>query len=166
MFGLPLRVPEDAAQGPLAVCFVRALGSPLGRLALRELQDAWAELDRRGVRLVAVTPSSLAEARDFVPRYHLLAPLVVDPDRAIAAAWGVRDDAGLADTRATLSPALARRLVHALPLGAGPPRGPHLARAAAFLVGRDGRLAFVSYARSALEGIDLGGLLAACEGAP
>lgn len=47
VFGLPVTLP---GRGPAALVFVRPLSSPLGRLALQELQAAWPALDRAGDR--------------------------------------------------------------------------------------------------------------------
>lgn len=142
------------------------MASPLGRLALHELQAAWAALDRAGVRVVAIVPSPPSDALDFVPRHHLLFPVVLDVDRAIAQSWGVQDDRRLGESVRALSPALLRRAASALSLGSSGLGGPHEARAAVVLLGRDGRVAWSCYARSVLEGPDLGGLIAAIEALP
>lgn len=164
VFGLPLDLPGDLARGPVALCFVPPLHSARGRLALSELQEAWPALDRRGLRVVAICPSEPAEAQDYVPRHQLLFPVVLDPDRALARRCGVEDDPGLRRTLATLSPARLSRALGALGHGRGRLGGPHAARAAVILLDRDGRVRWAAQADSALDGLDLGGLLAALEG--
>lgn len=161
VFGVPVRIPDDLARGPIALAFVGPLSSPLTRASLNELQAAFAALDRAGVRLVAVSPSSVDEARDYVPRYHLLFPLLLDADRAIARRYGVDADASGLSALAGLRPALLSRALHSLPLGVGFKTQALGARVALFLLDRDGRVRWVSAASGPLQGPDLAGLTAA-----
>lgn len=96
VFGAPVHLHALTARQPAVVCFVRHLGSPAARSALGRLQAAMPEYDRRGVALVAVTRSGLGIARDFVPRHHLLFPLICDPEGQHFTAWGVVPPTGAA----------------------------------------------------------------------
>lgn len=161
VFGLPIRIPADLSRGPVAIAFVGPLCSPLARAALAELQAAFPDLDRAGVRVFAVSPSSFVEASDFVPRNHLLFPLLLDEDRAIAARFGVADDVGLTGALASLRPELASRALRSLRLGAGLRRGALGAAVALFLIDRSGGIALARRSRGPFEGLDLAALTAA-----
>ena len=161
VFGVALRIPADLRRGPVAIAFVGSLASPLTRVALGELQAAFADLDRAGVRVLAVSPSGFVEASDYVPRHHLLFPLVLDEDRAIAARFGVADDVSVMGALASLRPATASRALRSLALGVGLKRAPLGVRAALFLLDRDGKIAFSAVASGPFQGLDLAGLSAA-----
>lgn len=139
VFGLPLHVGTPAQRAPAVVCFLRHLGSPPTRAALARLQAAMPAFDHAGVDLIAVSASGLPLARDFVPRHHLLFPLLCDPGGAHAARWGLSPF-----TPAELLVGALRDLP-ALPalLAAGQGRvdGPLSARPGAFAVRADGTLA-------------------------
>ena len=152
--GPAVAVPDPG--GAVALVFVGPLGSPLARKTLAEAQARFADFDRRGVRLVAVSSSGLDEARDFVPRHHLLPALVLDPDGAISQRYGVPEArVRLADLGGL------GRLVGALELGLGRSAAP--ATQAAFGVTRAGRLCDVQVGASPFDAPDLDRLLAALE---
>ena len=161
VFGLPLRLPDDLRRGPVVLAFVGPLESPLAREALDDLKARWAELDLLGVRLVAISPTTLALAQDYVPRHQLLFPLVLDPERALARSFGVAEDAQVSAALGGLRPARVRRLVRALGRGGLVRRAPFGARVALVLLGRDGRVRWTSQAESPLDGPDMPGLLSA-----
>ncbi len=95
VFGRSITLPADLHGGPLIVVFMGALASSRTRGVVALLQEAYADLDREGTRLVVVTGSALERARDFVPRYHLLFPLVVDEDGGHRVAFGLVPGGGL-----------------------------------------------------------------------
>ncbi|MDP6934771.1 MAG: redoxin domain-containing protein [Myxococcota bacterium] len=147
IFGLPLKIPAELAMGPLVVCFVRPLGSPLARQTLSELQEAFPQLDRVGARLLAVTDAPLLMARDFVPRHHLLFPVVVGASGALGQAFGVEPIPGMRSRVA--GPAGVRRALRSLQHG-GWPSGPGVLPAS-FVLGRQGTLLHVRYGRTIYE---------------
>lgn len=147
VFGRPVRVPEEGDGRSLVLCFVRPLWSPWARAALARLQESFADFDRAGARLVAVTPSSRAVALDFVPRYHVLFPVVVDREGELCERYRVGRDRWLAGTVRALVGGEFRRVPHVLGFGVGRPEGA-LRRLPAEFVVRNGRLAYVRYARS------------------
>lgn len=155
VFGLPVR--SDA--GPLALVFVRSLSGWIAREALARIAGVFARFDEAGVRVAAVTRCDLELARDFVPREHVLFPVIVDADGGWFDAFGVGRDRGLAGT--LLRPQLLPNLVAAVGRGRGKPDGGADQLGAEVLVGADGVVRHARYARSALELPDVEGLWAA-----
>lgn len=98
VFGTALDLPDTLAVGPIVVVFVGGLSTPHTRGILAALQDVYGDLDRNGIRLVGVTSSDLDRARDFVPRYHVLFPLVVDPEGTLRQCFGLDTASGMAST--------------------------------------------------------------------
>lgn len=156
VFGLPVVVPPPA---PLALCFVRHLGSPVARDALARLQARFADFDRLGVRLVAVSQTDLRGAQDFVPRHHLLPALLVD-DGTLHDAYGVAALGALASTLSRLRPGAVRQALGSLQHGVGRPAAVDRLPAE-FLIGRDGRIGHARYGRGLHELPDLDALLSA-----
>lgn len=138
--GLPVRSPAPG-QRPLALFFVRPLGCPLGRAALAQLQAAAPRLDDQGLRVLAVTPSPLDEARDYVPRHHLLFPVYADPQGELFDRFGLSSIGGLM----SLGPrGLARVASEAIQRGAGALHGQGGRPSATLLLAPDGRVLFAS----------------------
>lgn len=161
--GLPVVCPP--ASGLLVLCFVRHLGSPFARQTLAELQGRFADFDRAGARVVAISHCGLTTARDFVPRHHLLFPLVADVDGALHKRFGLGHDRWFIQTMKGVARIPWRRTVRALRQGVGATGGPIRQLSAEFVVGRDGRLAHASYACHVFAGPDLDALLAVVGGA-
>ena len=154
LFGEALHSP-----GPrMALCFVRHFGCPAARAALAEMNALANRFDKAGVSMVAVTAGPLAQARDFVSRYHTLHAMVVD-EGPLRADFGLeRGPAG----RARLGGLLRHPLValQAAALGhrvAGADEG---ALPAEFGLEADGRVGFVHAPRRWDAAPDFAGLLA------
>ncbi|MCB9764157.1 MAG: redoxin domain-containing protein [Alphaproteobacteria bacterium] len=139
VFGLEVDLAAWTARGPAVVVFLRYLGSPFTRASLARLQAAFPRLDVRGIGVVALTDSPLAAGRDFVPRHHLLFPVICDPERALYRAWGV-DAGGLAGALAGL--ARGGVALEALRQGHGRVDGRWASRPSAFLVAPGGEVAW------------------------
>ena len=92
IFGYPVEIPQGLTDGPIVLCFVPFLGSPFARRTLAMLQERYADFDRRGIRIVAITQTDLTAARDFVPRFHLLYPLITDPDGTLQSLFAIQED--------------------------------------------------------------------------
>jgi peroxiredoxin len=150
--GLPVRVGE----GPLAIVFLRSLSGWVAREAVARVTAAFSRFDEAGVRVVAVTRCDLELARDFVPREHVLFPVVVDETGAWFDAFGVGRDRGLLGTLAR--PTLLPNLAAALGRGRAKPDGGYDQLGAEVLVGADGIVRHARYARSVLELPDVEGL--------
>jgi len=96
VFGVALDLPATLTAGPVVLVFVGGLSTPQTRGILAALQGTYGDLDRDGIRLVAVTSSHLDRARDFIPRYHVLFPLVVDPEGRLRQRFGLDMSSGIA----------------------------------------------------------------------
>ena len=145
--------------GPrIALCFVRHFGCPAARSALAELNTLANRFDKAGVSLVAVSAGPLAQARDFVSRYHTLHALVVD-EGPLRAAFGLeRGSAGRARLGGLLRHPLT--VLQAAALGhrvAGADEG---ALPAEFGLEADGQVGFVHAPPRWDAAPDLAGLLA------
>lgn len=79
-----------SGEGPLVVAFVRGIGGMQARGAVRALQEVLPAVQRLGGGIVVVTPGPLEVARDFIPRWHVRMPVVVDAYGELRRAWGVR----------------------------------------------------------------------------
>jgi peroxiredoxin len=146
---------------PLVVLFLRGLDGGLARAAIAAAHAALPRLDAAGVRLVAFTRSDLDFARDFVPRHHVLFPVVVDSDGAWFATYGVARDRGLLRSVTGLRPAKVRAAFGTLGRGTGLPRGGADQLPAEFVVDADGRLRYARYGRTVLDLPDFEALCAA-----
>ncbi len=142
VFGVQVAVPDPSAASILL--FLRGLGSPSTRTLLGEIQDRHQELD--GIQVVQFTTSPLEVARDYVPRHHLLHPLIVDPPAEHYTAYGVGRDRGFVRTLLDL-PGLAA-MPGRLSFGLGAHHPPLDQLPGAFVVGRDGRLRYCWIGRS------------------
>ena len=110
-------VDSTALRRPLVVVFLRDVRSPMTRAAIADLTDIWPELDREGIGAVAVVQGSERDVRDFVPRHHVLFP-VLHGDDALYAAWGVRT-ASPRELARSLAPSGLRQVARALETGMG-----------------------------------------------
>jgi peroxiredoxin len=159
VFGREVRVPEGLDAGPLVLCFVRYLGCSFCRESLAELQEAFPDFDRAGARVVAVTRTPMRTARDFVPRHHLLFPVVADPEGSLEERFHIGRDRDLMCTIKGLPETDIGRTLRALRRGHGPFEGPERQLAAEFVIGRDGCFSYTRYACSILAGPDIPALL-------
>ena len=160
VFGLPVELGAKQ-RPPVAVCFVRHLGSPFCRAALAQLQARYAEFDVVGAQVLVITPSPFEVATDFVPRHQLLFPVICDPDRAHFEAWGVGLDRSLLGTVKTLALGGLPELADGLSYGQGRVDGDPRQLPAWFVVGPGGRLRFVRLGASVTEGPPIDAMLEA-----
>ena len=149
VFGLPVALPPS--RYPQVVCFVRGLSSPFSREALALLQEHWARFDVEGFGVLAVTSSKLRPAQDFVPRHHLLFPLVVDPELELFKAFQVGGDKALVGTLRGLAGGGARRALKALRHGHGALERGQLQLPAEFVVAPDGQLLYAHYGKAVTD---------------
>lgn len=140
IFGRAITLPADLGRGPMVVVYLGPVSSPYGRELAFAVQAAFPGFDREGIAVVGVTSSGLTASRDFVPRYHLLYPLLADVDGSIAAAFGLAQSTSVRATARDLVKRGAGAVLAPLRHGVGPlegdPRGP----VGAFVLGRDGRV--------------------------
>lgn len=114
VFGNPIQVPHPSGR-TVALLFVEDIRRPSGREVLERTQAAVREAELKDVDLVVLCRTPLEQARDLVPRHHLLFPVVCDPEGRIFEAWGLERATapsvlqGLGSLPRTL-PVLARHL--------------------------------------------------------
>jgi peroxiredoxin len=78
------------AQGPLVVSFYRGVWCPYCNLDLQALEEALPEFERRGARLVAISPQTPVNSRKSVRQNALSFPILSDADNDVAATFGLR----------------------------------------------------------------------------
>jgi len=138
VFGLPYDLAAARARGPVLVAFWSALSNAGTLRNLASLTGAWPRADAEAGGIVAVTRSPLEAARDFVPRHHVLFPVLVDESGTFFDAWGVGRASGLAAALVRARPEPLRRALSVLRNGQPLPEAHADQLPAAFLVGRDG----------------------------
>ncbi len=138
VFGLPFDLTRAQARGPVLVAFWSALSNAGTLRNLSALTEAWPRADAEGGGIVAVTRSPLEAARDFVPRHHVLFPVLVDERGTFFESWGVSRATGLAAALVRVRPEPLRRALSVLRNGQPLPEAHADQLPAAFLVGRDG----------------------------
>ena len=77
-------------QGPLVVTFYRGVWCPYCNMDLQAIQAALPEIERRGARLVAISPQTAANSRRSMRENKLGFPILSDPHNDVAAAFGLR----------------------------------------------------------------------------
>jgi peroxiredoxin len=78
------------AQGALVVSFYRGVWCPYCNLDLQALEEALPEFERRGARLVAISPQTPVNSRKSVRQNALSFPILSDADNDVAAAFRLR----------------------------------------------------------------------------
>ena len=78
------------AQGPLVVSFYRGVWCPYCNMELQALQAALPEFERRGAKLVAISPQTAPNSRKSVRQNALAFPIRSDTENRVAAAFGLR----------------------------------------------------------------------------
>lgn len=76
--------------GPLIVSFYRGVWCPYCNLDLQALQAALPEFDKRGARLVAISPQTSSNSRKSVRQNDLTFPILSDEKNQIAEAFGIK----------------------------------------------------------------------------
>ena len=142
--GLPVEV---GLQGPVSMLFfLRPLASAHSRLLVNSLQQQHTAFD--GIQVVQFTRSVEENVRDFVPRHHILLPIVNDLEGRWYDAYGVGRDRGFVRSMTDLSGWM--KLPQTLLSGMGRPEGFYDQRPAAFVIGVAGRVAWAWYGSSVL----------------
>jgi peroxiredoxin len=78
------------AQGPLVVSFYRGVWCPYCNMELQALQATLPEFERRGAKLVAISPQTAPNSRKSVRQNALAFPILSDTENSVAAAFGLR----------------------------------------------------------------------------
>lgn len=151
VMGLPVKLEGHVT----VVCFLRPLEGSVSRTAIATLQEAWSRFDAEGIQLVGITRTDLTFGRDFVPRYHVLFPIVIDETGEYSQAYDIPCDKGFMGTLKGLRPEAVRTFVGSLEHGRGAPRLPSTILPAEFVIGRDGAVRYAHYATSVLDQPDI-----------
>lgn len=162
VFGLPVDVEKHTARYPLVICFVSSLGSPLTRQSLADLLERYADFDVKGIQVVAITRSGLDVARDFVPRYHVLFPVLSDPDGDLYNRYQVVTKGWLSAIK-TLDPRSVRTAMRSIKLGVGKPERGTSQTPAEFVVAPGGDIVYVRYGDSTSDILQVEALLTAAQ---
>ena len=156
VFGLPLEVPGDR---PVVLVFVRHLGCPYARETIWRLQESVGRVNLAGARLAVVARAGLNTARDFVPRHHVLFPVVADLDGVLFQLYRVPRYRFLKGTVASLASTRPPDLLRPLLRGAGKPSGPVDQLPAEFVVDGRGVVRYCNYPTSIFHVTDPSELL-------
>jgi len=154
VFGLPFDLERVRLRGAVAVVFMAPLLAGVSQRNLAALTSVWPRIDAEAGGLVLVSRSPLETARDFVPRHHLLFPMLVDETGEMAAAWGVGKAAGLASRLVRARPAFVRNALSVWRNGQPLPEANEDALPAAFVVAADGLVSWVWRATAVNDRLD------------
>lgn len=78
------------AHGSLIVSFYRGVWCPYCNMDLQALEAALPEFQRRGAKLVAISPQTPVNSRKSMRKNALSFPILSDPHNEVAAAFGLR----------------------------------------------------------------------------
>ena len=164
VFGLPFDLGAARRRGAVVVVFLPPLASRAAAHTLLALTGIWGRIDTEAGGMVIVSRSPLETARDFVPRHHVLFPMLVDGDGNLAAAWGVGNATGLAATLARARPGFLRDAVSVWRNGQPLPEDQPDQLPAAFVVQPNGQVSWTWYGRAVNDRIDPEAVWAAVRG--
>lgn len=88
--GVPVSSAELLAQGPLIVTFYRGVWCPYCNMDLQAIEAILPELQKRGARLVAISPQTAPNSRRSQRENKLSFPILSDPRNDVAASFGLR----------------------------------------------------------------------------
>ncbi len=145
VFGLPFDLSQARQRGAVLVAFWSALSNASTLRNLEALTRLWPRVDLEAGGIVAVTRSPLEAARDFVPRHHVLFPVIVDDTGREFAAWGVHAASGFSAALVRARPEPVRRALSVLRNGQTLPEAHPEQRPAAFVVNAEGKVTSAWY---------------------
>jgi peroxiredoxin len=88
--GHPVSSADLLAQGPLIVTFYRGVWCPYCNMDLQAIEAVLPELQKRGAKLVAISPQTAPNSRRSQRENKLSFPILSDPRNEIAALFGLR----------------------------------------------------------------------------
>ena len=145
VFGLPFDLARLQRRGPVIVVFLGGLSGASALENVQRLTAIWPRVDAEAGGMVGITRSPLEAARDFVPRHHVLFPVLCDESGQHTGAWGVGRAGGLAALLLRARPDLLRRAVSVVRTGQPMPEANPDQLPAAFVVGADGVVRYSWY---------------------
>ncbi len=163
VFGLQVELHEQTRRYPLVLCFLPHTGSPWCREAMFKLQEAYASFDLHGAQVLVITPASMDVANDYVPRYHILFPVVCDPQFELFSLYSV-PKGGAAGALKSLRPDRLVKNLRALKRGLGPVEGVETQLPAFFVIAPGGKLVYARYGGAISDQPDVDALLEAARG--
>lgn len=99
----PLSLHEYGEKGYLLVYFYPKADTPGCTKQACSLRDSYAELQKRGVKILGVSLDTPAAQKKFQEKYHLPFPLIADKEKkGVVTAFGVPAGAGFAKRQAYL----------------------------------------------------------------
>lgn len=145
---------------PAVIVFIRDLHGTTARMAIAALTKVWSELDAKAVQLAVVTNTDLTYARDYVPRHHVLFPLVVDETGVIREQFGLGTDKMFTGTLLALRPSNVKAWFDGLGLSRdlAMPNGD---LGGEFVIDRNGRVVYARAFKGVLDQPDVNALKAA-----
>jgi peroxiredoxin len=158
IFGKALSIREHSQNKGLVLVFLPSLGSPVARSCVSALQQRVAEFELADVGLYALTRSAAVAAQDFVPRYHLLFPLIADPEGRFFSLYGL-GSLGPKQALSSLRPKRLRAGLQGFRHGIGRPEKGLFCSPAAFAIGRGGQITMAHVGYSLWEPLPLETLL-------
>jgi len=100
--GQAVDVAKEGAKGLLLVYFYPKADTPGCTKQGCSLRDSWAELGKRGVKVLGVSTDSEADQKAFKEKYNLPFALLADTDKKVCKAFGVSTTLGYASRTAFL----------------------------------------------------------------
>ena len=88
--GHPVSSTDLLAQGPLIVTFYRGVWCPYCNMDLQAIEEALPELQKRGAKLVALSPQTASNSRRSQRENKLSFPILSDSRNEVAALFGLR----------------------------------------------------------------------------
>lgn len=139
---------------PAVIVFIRDLHGTTARMAIDALTKAWSTLDAKAVQLAVVTRTELTYARDYVPRHHVLFPLVVDETGDLRAQFGLEADPTFTRSLLRLRPSTVKAWFDGLSLSRDPAL-PNGDLGGELAVDRNGRVIYARAFTSVLDQPDV-----------
>ncbi|MSP56329.1 MAG: redoxin domain-containing protein [Myxococcales bacterium] len=135
---------------PAVVVFLRDLHGTSARVAIGRFEVVRQKLGAAGIQAAIVTRTSLEYARDYVPRHHVLIPLVADVDGDIRKQFGLGTDPVYTGSLLALRPSTLRSWFEGWGLGRDP-AVPNGDLGGEFVVDRTGRVVYSRGFKGALD---------------
>src|SRR2546421_11414597 len=109
--GRTIRLSDELAQGPVVLFFYPKAMTPGCTAESCHFRDLGAEFAALGARRLGISADSVERQQQFTTKHDFDFPLLSDPDRRVAKAFGVKRPGPLFNRRATFVTATDRRLL-------------------------------------------------------
>lgn len=163
VFGRPVDLDQLTARRPVVLVFLRAATATQSRIAVETLHELMPRLDAEGIPLIGFLRGGRESVYDFVPRHHVLFPVVWDETGEWYAAYGVQEDKMYLGTLRHAGAGVLRSAIAALGEGRGPIEDGNNVLPAELVIGPGRRVVYAHYADSILHQPNLEDLWEACQ---